>query len=376
MTAEAASQRRQDTVLIVDDEHKSLKYFSRLFNADFEVLTCSSAEEAEQIFEQRNGQISVIVSDHRMPTTTGVALLTRIKERWPDTVRLLTTAYADPDSLAASINEARVHRFVSKPWDLEELRCALEEASSSYARAKGLGGDIGSSDLPPLVGVVAHELATPLLSIEMTSKSIITSAQDQPGHECDETLQRFVQAAQRIGEDAARARRLVRSLADLARNTARASSFTRVSMKSCIDRAVTSFPYQPLERGRIALEPAGNFEFVGSEDLMIAVITNLLSNALDAIRTVPGAGITIRTAPGARHNSVVMHDTGPGVPATIAGEAFHPFVSGKSNGTGLGLAICDWIVRSFGGTITLTTQQGTSTTVEIQLPHPMPQATG
>lgn len=371
-----AGRDRLVTVLIVDDEHQALKYFAKLFDSDFEVLTCSNADEAERLFEARDGHISVVVSDHRMPTTTGVTLLTRIKQRWPDTVRLLTTAYADTDSLAASINDARVHRFVSKPWDLDELRGALEEASVSYARNKGAGGDIASTDLPPLVGVVAHELATPLLSIEMTSKSIIAAAEQPGGAAADPKLQRFLSAARRIGEDAARARRLARSLAELARNTTARRSFTRVSIRSCIDRAVSSFPYQPGERSRVAVEAAQDFTFLGSEELMTAVITNLLSNALDAVRSVASAEVEIRTVSGKEKNHIVVRDTGDGVPSSIVGEVFHPFVTGKKDGTGLGLAICDWIVRSFGGSITLTSTAGTATKLEVSLPHPTPQATG
>jgi len=61
------------------------------------------------------------------------------------------------------------------------------------------------------------------------------------------------------------------------------------------------------------------------------------------------------------------------VPLNIDGQEFQPFVSGKQNGTGLGLAICDWIVKSFGGLIRLASKDEV-TEVEIQIPHPMPQA--
>lgn len=165
--AAAGNDGSTTTVLIVDDEHNSLKYFARLFGSDFEVLTCTSAEEALAIFEARNGAVAVIVSDHRMPVTTGVTLLTRVKERWPDTVRLLTTAYADTESLAASINDASVHRYISKPWDLDHLRDVLDDASKPMrgmrrrdSRGRAAAG--GGTDSPPLLGVVAHELATPL----------------------------------------------------------------------------------------------------------------------------------------------------------------------------------------------------------------------
>lgn len=368
------------TLLIVDDERQALKYFARLFGSDFEVLTCASAEEAEALFESRNGKISVIVSDHQMPTTTGVALLARVKERWPHTIRLLTTAFADTNNLAASINEASIHRFIAKPWDLDQLRDVLNEASQIYHRNTSATGD-APSDLPPLVGAVAHELATPLLSIEMTSKSILNAVRDEidatpadAQQETARTLEKFARAAQRIGEDAARARRLARSLAELARGSSR-STFMRLNMAQCVRKAVEAFPYQNRERHAVSMELGDDFSFVGTEVLMVAVITNILSNALDAVRAQPHARVSISLKRGDCHNSVFVRDNGSGMPPELEETAFKPFVSGKDNGTGLGLAICDWIVRSLGGTITFrSAAPADGTELEIRMPRPEPQA--
>lgn len=386
MTAAGSAPKGQPvtTILIVDDESQALKYFARLFGSDFEVLTCSSAEEAEALFEERKGRISVIVSDHRMPVTTGVALLTRIKERWPETVRLLTTAYADTDSLAASINDAAVHRYISKPWDLDHLRQVLDDASQVYSRnaitPPGGAATGGGTDMPPLVGAVAHELATPLLSIEMTSKSILNAVRDQISDTPDDrkeetthTLDKFARAAQRIGEDAARARKLARSLAELARDSTARSAFMRIAMSQCVQRAVEAFPYQGRERRCVSLQLADDFKFVGTEVLMTAVVTNVLSNALDAVRRNAEPKVSIELKRGGPFNSVYVRDSGTGVPAQIEGRVFRPFVTGKAEGTGLGLSICDWIVRSFGGTIALRVLADGMTELEIRLPPPAPQ---
>lgn len=371
------------TLLIVDDEHQALKYFARLFSADFEVITCASAQEAEAIFEARHGNISVIVSDHQMPTTTGVTLLSRVKERWPQTVRLLTTAYADTESLAASINEASVHRYIAKPWDLDHLRDVLKDASQTYSRnANSMPpAGAGASQLPPLVGAVAHELATPLLSIEMTSRSMLHAVRDQlaltPAEAQPDmamTLDRFARAAQRIGEDAARARRLARSLAELARDFTARSAFMRINIAQCVQRAVESFPYQNDERRTVSMSLADDFSFVGTEVLMTAVVTNVLSNALDATRKHTDPHVWIELKRGEAYNSVYVRDSGSGVPQHIEGTEFKPFVTGKDDGTGLGLSICDWIVRSFGGGIALRSLKPPAVTeLEIRLPHPSPQ---
>lgn len=374
------------TILLVDDEHQALKYFARLFGSEFEVLTCTNAEEALQLFEQRQGRIAVIVSDHRMPVTTGVALLTVVREKWPDTIRLLTTAFADTDSLAASINDAAVHRYIAKPWDLDGLRHVLEDASRAHSensnstQSPPVASTTGTGVLPPLVGVVAHELATPLLSIEMTSKSILHAVEDEIATSSSErtaesrkSLETFARAARRISEDAARARRLARSLAELARDTTARSAFMRVRVAGCVQRAVDSFPYEGRERSFVTARVTEDFVFVGTEVLMTAVITNVLSNALEAVRGEPTPEISVELKRGADYNSVFVRDSGPGIPKGIDGQEFQPFVSGRQNGTGLGLAICDWIVKSFGGLIRVNASEP-MTEVEIQLPHPMPQA--
>lgn len=381
--SQSANQQSPVTLLIVDDEHQALKYFAKLFAADFEVLTCESAEQALAIFEARKGRISIIVSDHQMPVTKGTTLLARVKERWPNTVRLLTTAYADTESLAASINEAEIHRYIAKPWNLDHLRDVLSEASQVHAQSAA--NDVApasTSGLPPLVGAVAHEMATPLLSIEMTSKSILNAVRDQitstpPDQQVEMagTLDRFARAAQRIGEDAARARRLARALAELAKDSTSRSSFMRVNMSQCVAKAVESFPYAQGERSFVSVNSADDFSFVGTEVLMIAVVTNLLSNALDAARQHTEPRVWIELRRGAAHNSVFVRDSGAGLPEHIADNAFRPFVSTKDDGTGLGLSICDWIVRSFGGEIALkSTSPPAVTELEIRLPHPTPQA--
>lgn len=378
MTKQAAAT--PTTILIVDDEAQTLKYFARVFAPDFEVLTCTSATEAEALFESRDGGISIIVSDQRMPVTTGVTLLSRIKQRWPSTIRVLTTAYADTESLTASINEAGVHRYVSKPWDLDHLRRTLDEAAEAYSRHASTAGHTaaGRPDLPPLVGALAHELATPLLSIELASQSICAAVKDQAepegGVDRAQSLDRIAHIARRIGEDAARTRRLARSLAELSREVDQRNNFKRVAAAQCVRFAVEAFPYQPGERGLVALDLTDDFAFLGTDVLMGAVVTNLLSNALEAVRRHDRRQVTISLRRAPAGNQIVVGDSGPGADVRIGETSFRPFDHARDGGTGLGLSICAWIVRAFGGELRLTRTVPSGTEVAITLPLAQPQA--
>ena len=125
----------KETILIVDDEPMSLKYFVRLFGDRFHVLPALSAEEAVVILESRKGGIDVVISDQRMPGGSGLELLKHVREFFPDTPGILTTAYSKIDTLVQAINSGSVISFVSKPWKIDELE-------STLARAFACRGDL------------------------------------------------------------------------------------------------------------------------------------------------------------------------------------------------------------------------------------------
>jgi two-component system response regulator HupR/HoxA len=116
------------TVLLVDDEVRSLEALQRILNDDFEVLSARSAAEAEAFLE---GEIvHAILCDQRMPDETGVSFLKRVRDRWPDPVRMIISGYSDSDDIIAGINEAGIYQYITKPWDpdglLETVRGAVE----------------------------------------------------------------------------------------------------------------------------------------------------------------------------------------------------------------------------------------------------------
>lgn len=127
-------------VLLVDDEAAALKYFSKSFGDRFSVYSALSAEEALQILETHRDKIGVVVTDQRMPESSGVDLLRIVRDRFPLTTRILTTAYTDLDLLIEAINTGAVYSFVAKPWDLNQLEQTLYGAMEhhmSLAQSKG-----------------------------------------------------------------------------------------------------------------------------------------------------------------------------------------------------------------------------------------------
>ncbi|CAN5717366.1 hypothetical protein BH09VER1_BH09VER1_34310 [soil metagenome] len=115
-------------ILLVDDEALALKYFSKAFGNRFPIYSASSAREALRVLEVHHSHIGVIVTDQRMPESTGVELLKIVRNQYPNTARILTTAYTEMDMLVAAINIGAVHSFVAKPWELSELEKTLLNA--------------------------------------------------------------------------------------------------------------------------------------------------------------------------------------------------------------------------------------------------------
>lgn len=119
-------------ILIVDDEPQAVKYFKKAFGAKYDVLTATSADEAESLVLSGDHNIALVITDQRMPGRSGVSLLNRIRNERPDIIRMLTTAYADLDSAIDAVNKGEILRYISKPWDLRVLEAEIEQAITFY----------------------------------------------------------------------------------------------------------------------------------------------------------------------------------------------------------------------------------------------------
>jgi len=119
-------------VLFVDDEEKAQKYFRMAYSNNFPVMTAGSVPEALEIMDSHGDEIGVLITDQRMPGQQGVDLLKRAREKWPEVVRILTTAYSDLDDAIAAVNRGEILRYVTKPWDIEGLRVELRHAMDFF----------------------------------------------------------------------------------------------------------------------------------------------------------------------------------------------------------------------------------------------------
>ena len=121
-------------ILIVDDEPSNLRALERLFRAEYDVRTAGSGGEALSLLEHHD--MAVLIADQRMPGMSGVELMQRTARLRPHMVRMLLTGYTDVESLIDAINTGNVYKYITKPWNNDELLLTVARALEHYETLK------------------------------------------------------------------------------------------------------------------------------------------------------------------------------------------------------------------------------------------------
>lgn len=125
-------------ILFVDDEQNVLHAVERmLLDEDYVIATASSGKEGLDFLEKN--EVHVVVSDYRMPEMTGVEFLRIVARKWPDTVRIVLSGYSDTAAVVGAINEGGIYKYLSKPWNDDELRITIANAATLYFLQKRVG---------------------------------------------------------------------------------------------------------------------------------------------------------------------------------------------------------------------------------------------
>ena len=125
------SQAQRPRILIVDDEEAILETMTFTFMDLYEVLTTSDPAQALEILEE-NQPVAVVITDQRMPGMTGVELLRETYERFPETVRIILTGFADSEATIQAINAGHIYGYVNKPWEPDELKAIVRRATELH----------------------------------------------------------------------------------------------------------------------------------------------------------------------------------------------------------------------------------------------------
>ncbi|MBY0560579.1 response regulator [Hyphomicrobium sp.] len=320
LKAETLAQKTGDTILFVDDEPLSLKYFKSSVGKYANVVTASSPEAALHILESAGDDISVVVSDERMPRESGVSFLSEVRKSWPSTVRVLTSAYANIDNLQHAINDAAIYRFVPKPWNIDELCTAMQDALHVERSAAAVsepvlgpssgGGDAESANMA-LLAVLAAGLETPLKSLD--TEALQLAQLSRPSSlEASPSVTSYLgswgsrlrfgkmnASAMQIRRDVEHCKSLAKSIGNLARSLSDPATTQSSSMADTLSEVVEQAVIFPSGTTLANLATGQDFTYRIPREIMKFVLANLLRGAMKS-NTFP----RVELVSGAEHNEV------------------------------------------------------------------------
>jgi signal transduction histidine kinase len=384
---------RRHTILVVDDEPDVVQSVQDLLRLDYRVLGTTRATEGIKLLQEQ--VVHVVMTDQRMPEMTGVEFLRQIRGDHPDAIRLLFTGYADIKAVVDAINQGNVYRYITKPWDSDELQSILRQACEQYdllVERKRLLAELQiknqeleqanaelkkANDLKEaFIRVASHELRTPLtIQFGLTELALNTAGVSDPLrerlasiHKAGDRLNRLVEQLVKMLSAGRFERPLERRPCDLAallRNAAR-------DVQPFVDqRRQELFLEIPPDLGQIEIEA----------DKIRDSLDNLLLNAVKF--TPDGGRIELagkRTADG--RAEIRVHDSGVGIDPAHKPHLFSTFFTGFDvsrhssgrfefgrQGLGLGLSMVKAFVEMHGGTVAVASEPGKGSTFTLTLPN-------
>jgi signal transduction histidine kinase len=344
---------RLPSILMVDDEIRSVEMVKRILRRLADVETAMSGEEGWVLFQQR--QFDLVITDQRMPGISGVELLGRVADHAAATGRILLTGYADSADTIEAINRGRVHAYLSKPCPADQLRATVHSvmertAKSAPADVSGSTGAVDPPQLPRLLRSISELVRAPLVQA-------LESLGEEPARE---SRSRAVSHLETLDEICAR-------LAEAAPLLDVQASREPMDVDALIAAQVEAALLVASAQGvRIETEAAGG-EIEADPRLLRVALAELVRNALEAM---PDGGVLQLSAKRVDGELILrVRDSGPGLPAEAEGRVLEPLVShGKPGATGLGLAIAAHVARVHGGALEQAKAEGEGALLELRLP--------
>jgi len=123
-------KKEEIRILYIDDEQGNREGFKAAFRRYYTIHDAKTALEGRKILD--NNQINIIITDQRMPETTGSEFLASIVKVYPNPIRMIMTGYADLNAVIDAVNNGRIHKYLTKPWDVDQLKKIIDEAYNTY----------------------------------------------------------------------------------------------------------------------------------------------------------------------------------------------------------------------------------------------------
>jgi two-component system, probable response regulator PhcQ len=375
------------SILYVDDEEMSLKYFNRAFGTKFRVLIAANASEGYRLLEQHRNEIGLLMTDQRMPGEKGVQFLERARQLHPRAIRILTTAYSDLDVAIEAVNSGAIYKYVTKPWDIPQLEVTLQRALEFFIvqqeRDLLLKEKLSAlqrmmiTDRVLSLGILAarlgHYVRNSLVAVrtflDLAPEKLLEEKIDAEHMRNPNFWKEFYEQAQ------AQIRRITGLLADLVVATEKSDSpvLRELHLDETVARSVEKLQGSLAQNGITIVNqiPAGLPPLMVEYEKFHRLFDLLLKD--EVMNLPPDSHIFLSArlrSEADQEVEIEVRDDGPGLPREALRSVFDPFSLsiGNHHEFGINLMACYFIVYHHGGTIDVQNQEGQGVTFTLTFP--------
>lgn len=353
-------------ILYVDDEPNNLNGFKATFRRDYQILIAQSAQEARTILRENEPQ--VIISDQRMPEVTGVEFFKSIIEEYPKPVRMLLTGYADIEAVIKAINEGQVYRYITKPWEENDLKVTIANALQFYntqneLRERNIELEKAYSELEKFVYSASHDLRAPLVSV----MGILNLAKME---EMDAIISDYLS---KIETSVGKLDVLLQNIISYYRNEKLIEQISEISFENLFKETLESLEhFDQAGQIKFSVDVQQSGAFKADEARLKIVLNNMLSNAIKYQREEErDKQVTLRATAVNGSASIEISDNGIGIEPECVSDIFTMFYHSKvkNAGSGIGLYIVKETLAKLDGSIEVDSIPGQGSKFTIKIPN-------
>jgi signal transduction histidine kinase len=382
--------RNEPLVLYVDDERGNRVVFEQSMNVDFNVKVAADPQTALEILASE--EVAVLVTDMRMPTMSGEELLRIAKERWPQTIRMVVTAFSDVDPILRAINEGLVARYIIKPWVRAELSQVLRWATEAWLLGRNSAAihrrlleTERLATLGSVSGMLVHDLKQPLMSLAVNVELLRELADMSPmlraglGAPDTKDKRRAIEMLDELPQMTDDIKTSIEHLNELITSLRGFNQQRRADPNSIATDPLPILRHAMSVCQELTVKAQAQIAYEGPRELprvrmpateLTQVLINLVANGAQAVaaRGEPHGTISIRATEVTGMLVLEVHDSGVGMPPDVLKRVGTPFFTTREQGTGLGVAQCQRLVGTAGGRMSIASEVGKGTIVTISLP--------
>ncbi|MDH5366257.1 MAG: hybrid sensor histidine kinase/response regulator [Cyclobacteriaceae bacterium] len=361
--------KKKFNILFVDDEEGNLRVFKSSFKWYYNIFLANSGEEGIQILN--NEKIDLIITDQRMPNMTGVEFLEKIIPTYPNVPRIIVTGYTDLESIIEAVNNGRIFHYVTKPWEVDDLKAVIENALQvSMLKSENLdlvtnlkkaNKQLTSAlhQLDTFVYKASHDLKGPIATI----LGLSSLALKEPNNaDLPEYLTKIDQTANKM--DSLLAKLLIVNVINHDN-----LNYTSINLSEIVNDLIGVLEGEIIWDVNID----ESINLISDEKLISVSLNNMVENSVNYTYPKRPCKIKIIAENDSKNNNILINvvDNGKGINNEMMDHVFNMFFRGdeSSQGNGLGLYVVKMAINKLGGSVKIKNSSDEGTHFIITLPN-------